>query len=84
MDLGRAALVTVIAGLFTVLVRTLPVTTFLAFLAYSQEHHRWRLECIDKHIRYHGEYIARTCDRVDELMEADNLMQEQLDAVIAE
>lgn len=83
MGLGRAALVAIIAGLLTVLVRALFVATFLAFLAYSRKHHRWRLERIDEHIRYHEERIAHACDRADELMEASDLTQEQLDAAIA-
>ena len=83
MGLGRAALVAMIAGLLTVLVRALFVATFLAFLAYSRKHYRWRLERIDEHIRYHEERIAHACDRADELMEASDLTQEQLDAAIA-
>ena len=83
MGLGRAALVAIIAGLLTVLVRALFVATFLAFLAYSRKHYRWRLERIDEHIRYHEERIAHACDRADELMEASDLTQEQLDAAIA-
>ena len=75
MGLGRAALVAIIAGLLTVLVRALFVATFLAFLAYSRKHHRWRLERIDEHIRYHEERIAHACDRADELMEASDLTQ---------
>lgn len=83
MGLGRAALVAIIAGLLTVLVRALFVATFLAFLAYSRKHYRWRLERIDENIRYHEERIAHACDRADELMEASDLTQEQLDAAIA-
>lgn len=83
MGMGRAALLALIAGFLTVLVRALFVAPFLALLAHRRSHVKARLERIDEDIRYHEERIAHACDRADELMEAKELTQEQWDAAVA-